>query len=319
MNNQKSNNKKQGEASNKNTYVFLGIALGTLSLAGLGYWYFKGRKQNDGENNESYSVNQEVEQSETTATPSYIPAPNISNPVNSFPIKFGSKGDLVKQIQNELLKKYGKAILPKYGADGYYGKELESALISKGFPKTIDLAEFNKILAINTKGSEPNTTNSSELATSTKEKIDIAKNVWLFCTTKNLSKLLEQLKRIKTVEDYKGVNDLFKTIRLDGVRQTIVNGTLNSFSDDTSKQLIRQEFIRVGLKYDGDKWSLSGLYSRQLKTKVPTTIRSFSNAELTVPENTLLGVEITSFGGITTFKTINHELLTVPTNHIKYV
>ena len=30
--------------SNKKTYVVLGIALGTLSLAGFGYWYFKGRK-----------------------------------------------------------------------------------------------------------------------------------------------------------------------------------------------------------------------------------------------------------------------------------
>ncbi|MBK6834055.1 MAG: hypothetical protein IPG89_07195 [Bacteroidetes bacterium] len=138
-------------------------------------------------------------------------------------------------------------------------------------------------------------------------------------TYKNLTKLLEQLKRIKNVEEYKGVNDLFKTIRLFGVRQTIVNGTLNNFSDDTSKQLIRQEFIRMGLKYDGSKWSLSGVYSRQLITNSPTTIRSNSNAELDVPENTLLGVEIKSIGGLTTFKTINHELLTVPTKHINYV
>jgi|JI10StandDraft_1071094.scaffolds.fasta_scaffold09366_18 peptidoglycan hydrolase-like protein with peptidoglycan-binding domain len=319
MEKNKSNTGKEKGKSNKKTYVVLGITLGTLSLAGLGYWYFKGRKGAKVENTDSDLFQQVANESSSTTSAShtYSSAPKTSMSNTGFPIKFNSKGELVKQIQNELIKKYGEQILPKYGADGHYGKELEAALTSKGFSKTIDFAKFNKILALNTTSSTPAA--AIPPSSSTTNKIDIAKNIWLHTTYKNLQKLLEQLKRIKNVEEYKGVNDLFKTIRLFGVRQTIVNGTLNNFSDDTSKQLIRQEFIRMGLKYDGSKWSLSGVYSRQLITKSPTTIRSSSNAELHVPENTLLGVEIESIGGLTKFKTINHELLTVPTKHIQYV
>lgn len=45
---------------------------------------------------------------------------------SSFPIKQGSKGALVKEFQGYILKKDPKA-LPKYGADGAWGKETEDA------------------------------------------------------------------------------------------------------------------------------------------------------------------------------------------------
>lgn len=306
--------------SHKKTYVVLGITLGALSLAGLGYWYFKGRKGasvEDKDNDLFHQAANESSESSASSTSSYVPKTNTPKTISSsgFPIKYNSKGELVKQIQNELIKKYGVQILPKYGADGHYGKELEAALTSKGFAKVIDITEYNKILALNS----TTTPAANPASTTTDTKIDIAKNIWLYASTKNLTKLLEQLKRIKTVEEYTGVNELFKTIRLNGIRQTIVNGTLSSFSDDTSKQIIRAEFLRMGLKYDGAKWSLSGIPERRLITKVPTTIRSFSNAALDVPANTLLGVEVGRTGDRTTFRTINHELLTVPSKHIQYV
>lgn len=318
MNTQKSDKANQSKRSNKKVYVVLGITLGALSLAGLGYWYFKNKREDVNELEESNIPEHKVEETSIPAIQQpKISAPKTSTPTSKFPIKYGSKGELVKQIQTELIKKYGAQIMPKYGADGYYGKEMETALTSKGFAKVIDVAEYNRILALNTTTTP--VTNTASAAITTDTKIDIAKNVWLYASTKNLTKLLEQLKRIKTVEDYKGVNELFKTIRLNGIRQTIVNGTLSSFSDATSKQIIRAEFLRMGLKYDGAQWSLSGIPERRLITKMPTTIRSFSNAELDVPANTLLGVEVGKTGDRTTFKTINHELLTVPTKHIQYV
>lgn len=45
---------------------------------------------------------------------------------SSFPIKQGSKGALVKEFQGYILKKDPTA-LPKYGADGDWGKETEDA------------------------------------------------------------------------------------------------------------------------------------------------------------------------------------------------
>jgi peptidoglycan hydrolase-like protein with peptidoglycan-binding domain len=276
MANKRKNKTVNKSQSNKKTYVVLGIALGTLSLAGFGYWYYKGRKGATVENKDT-DLFHNIANNETTNSPIHNTKPSTSTSNNSFPIKLNSKGDLVKQIQNELIKKYGNTILPKYGADGYFGKELETALISKGFSKTIDLANFNKVIALNTSVSEPLVIPPIKgLSEAAQEKIDIAKNIWLYSITKNLTALLEQLKRMASIDEYKGVNDLFKTIRLQGVRQTIVNGTLNSFSDDTSKQFIRQEFTRIGLKYDGDKWTLSGFFKRQIFTKHPTVIRNRS-------------------------------------------
>lgn len=315
-------NKTPNKTSNKKPLIVLGITLGTISLAGLGYWYFIGRKDAT-ENNETANTTNNTNNEDVPK----LPKPNnsthqVSIPIkDNFPLQLKSKGDKIKQIQNELIKKYGKDILPKFGADGQFGKELETALVSKGFSKIIDADSFAKLLALNSVApvSPPITEPKKGLSEENSNRIDIAKNLWLNTATKKLNPLLDQLKRIKTVEEYKAVNDLFKTIRLKGIRQTIVNGTLNSFTDATSKQLIRQEFYRIGLKYDGDKWTLSGFFKRQLIAKQNTTIRSNTGAELEIPENTLLGIEVESINGITSFQTITNELLTVPTKHIDYV
>jgi hypothetical protein len=270
-------------SSAKKTYILLGVALGTLSLAGFGYWYFKGRKGAVIANMDTDLFHNLSDESvtkpstHTKPTTSKTPLTNIS-----FPLKLHSTGELVKQVQNELIKKYGASLLPKYGADGKFGKELETALSSNGFSTTIDLTEFNKIITLNTPlpsapSTQPTTPAlASNLPPAVIDKIDIAKNLWQFATTKNLTKVIEQLKRIDDKEEYKGVNDLFKTIRLRGIRQTIVNGLLNSFQDDTAKQLIRQEFTRIGLTYDGDKWVLSGIYNHQVfATKTNAHLNSF--------------------------------------------
>lgn len=324
MENKQSNTGKEKGKSNKTTYVVLGISLGVLSLAGLGYWYFKGRKGTTVEDKEEDLFHQVANETTNTAATTYSQSPfpkstasSAYAPNNSFPLKKGSKGALVKQVQESLIKLYGAGILPKYGADGDFGTETVNALKNKGYKEVIDLTEFTKIITAT--GASPVTPPTVSSGLSATDAVDIAKKLNTNSAVPNLTAVLTQLKRIQRVSDYTTVNELFKTLYLRGVRQTIVNGVLGSFSDDTSKQMIRAELIRIGLKYDGVKWSLSGLCSRQVITKTPTTIRNHSNAELDVPENTLLGVEVGSVGGMTTFKTINHELLTVPTKHIQYV
>jgi hypothetical protein len=323
MEKKQSNTGKEKGKSNKTTYVVLGISLGVLSLAGLGYWYFKGRKGTKVEDKEedlfhqvaNESSNATTNYSQSTSPKSTTPKTSVSN--ISFPLKKGSKGALVKQAQEALIKLYGAGILPKYGADGQFGTEMTNALKSKGYKEIIDLTEFTKIISAT--GTNPAIVSTLSSGLSNVDAVDIAKKLYINSAVPKLTPVLAELKRIKTIQDYTAVNELFKTLILRGVRQTIVNGVLGSFSDDTSKQLIRAEFIRMGLKYDGAKWSLSGIPQRQLITKVPTTIRSLCNAELDVPENTLLGLEVGTTHDRTTFKTLNHEILTVPTKHIQYV
>ncbi|MGZ4038061.1 MAG: hypothetical protein ACXVPQ_09565 [Bacteroidia bacterium] len=101
----------------------------------------------------------------------------------------------------------------------------------------------------------------SALTSAVKDRIDIAKNIWLYCTTKKLDSVLSQLDRITNVAEYIKVNALFKTIPLKGKKQTIVTGVLSSFTDSTSKQLINTALRKIGLKYNDDSgvWSLSGI------------------------------------------------------------
>lgn len=63
-------------------------------------------------------------QSQEPQTPSTLPE---SNSKGEYPIKKGSKGSGVKKIQDILLQIDANA-LPKYGADGDFGKETEAAL-----------------------------------------------------------------------------------------------------------------------------------------------------------------------------------------------
>lgn len=56
---------------------------------------------------------------------------------DNFPLKRGSYGPKVKELQNALLR-YNSKILPKYGADSSFGKETENALLSILHKKTVD-------------------------------------------------------------------------------------------------------------------------------------------------------------------------------------
>jgi len=62
----------------------------------------------------------------TPTPPEIKPKPPV-RATDSFPLKRGSKGAKVKELQKYILQKDSKA-LPKFGADGGFGKETEDAL-----------------------------------------------------------------------------------------------------------------------------------------------------------------------------------------------
>ena len=249
--------------------------------------------------------------------PTYIPPPKASSNVNSsiytappaatssgtpgFPLKKGSKGENVRQLQQALIAKYGKSILPKYGADGDFGSETLAALKKAGLPETVNESTFYVL----TQGSKPDTGN-------------LGKALYDAAAAKNYSKALSLLKQLQSVDDYTKANEVFKTYRLGSVRQTIVNGLLTTFSTAAQKEAIRLEFLRMGLQYDGSKWSLSGFDGLPVMTIEPTTVWTSATEGVKVPARMVLGNEISKRLDYTLFENGGKYFL-VHTKSIQYL
>jgi hypothetical protein len=76
----------------------------------------------------------EPEKGKPDVTPTPTPTPN---PSAGYPLKKGSSGRLVSSVQQWILKIDSK-LLPRFGADGQFGRETEDALQKLIGKKTID-------------------------------------------------------------------------------------------------------------------------------------------------------------------------------------
>lgn len=207
--------------------------------------------------------------------PVFIPKQESSIPKSGFPLKRGSKGEKVRALQQSLIDKYGKKIMPRYGADGDFGSETINALKKLNLPTVIDESTYNVLVQ-----------GSSE------DKSNLGQKLYQAAVKRDFNTALSLLKKISSKEDYRTVSDQFKTYYLNGVRQTLVNGMLNVFNSDAQKQAIRFEFIRMGLQYDGNKWSLSGFDGRPLMTTQPTKVWINATTGVDVAPRTVLGNEV---------------------------
>lgn len=300
--------KENIQKSNKGKYILIG--LGLVAIAGTAYYFVNRNKSNQGFISDDIlapSVDTKPEKSASSGGSS-----------SGFPLKKGSRGELVKNIQQMLIKKYGVAILPKYGADGQWGTEMDTALISQGLPTYIEADTFTKLI---TSGSVPATAAPS----TDKPKFDpalLASNLRLAILDDNLSKALTSLSKIFTVQGYTKVNDEFKKTRIDGVRKTIVNALLTKFYDESEKKKLNEQFYRMGLKYDGSQWSLSGLgqiLCDQIKSISPTRVWNEKGTAINVPRQAILGEFIDGKNGVTKFRTMDGKVLFTNTKCICYV
>lgn len=241
---------------------------------------------------------------DTTGTKSSKTKSTSSGSGDGFPLKKGSKGDNVRQLQQALISKYGSSILPKYGADGDFGSETQNALKKKGLPTIVSESIFNVI----TQGGGADKSSLSSLA----------QKLYKAATAKNLNSVISLLKNIDNKDDYQQVSNAFMQQRLHGVRQTLVNGLLNSFSSEDQKQKIRMEFIRMGLQYDGSKWSLSGFDGKPIVTKEPATVWVTATESVQVPAMMVLGNEVTQRLDFTLFEN-NNQYFLVKTQSVKYL
>jgi hypothetical protein len=225
-----------------------------------------------------------------------------------FPLSKGSKGVTVRRMQQALMEKYGKSVLPNYGADGDFGQETATGLKQHGLPATIDESTFNVII----KGT------SAEGAAETSKIVNLAEKLYQAAIAQKLDSVLSLLKSITDKDGYQQASNSFMQYRVNGVRQTLVNGLLNSFASESQKQQIRMEFLRMGLQYNGDKWSLSGFGGRAIVTIAPATVWASSTETAKVPANMALGTEIARKMDFTLFEN-NRKYFLVKSTLVKYL
>jgi hypothetical protein len=129
------------------------------------------------------------------------------------------------------------------------------------------------------------------------------------------------LKQIKNVSGYTAVNTIFKKTRINFVRKTLVTALLDRFNSSSKKKQINAELYRIGLKYDGSQWALSGFYGLgidQLITIEPTHIWDDEGRKMNVPIATILGEYLDANNGVTEFETLDRRRLFVKTTSISY-
>ncbi len=146
----------------------------------------------------------------------------------------------------------------------------------------------------------------------------LAKALHSTISKKDYSKSLLLLKAIKNTKDYSAVNKVFEKYLLNGVRQTLVTALLNTYTLELQRQMLRKSFLSMGLKYDGKKWTLSGAENSEilLITTRPTKVYKNPNSGVKVPENMVLGRQVTKRGQHTLFETDN-QLFLVESNAVK--
>ncbi|MBI3133631.1 MAG: hypothetical protein HYZ14_03050 [Bacteroidetes bacterium] len=308
MEKKKGNTKQLEKKSNTGKYILIGF--GIVALAG-GIYYMANRNKSTSSMVSDDLLFPTAEEDEPKSSAS------SGGSSSGFPLKKGSRGELVKNIQQMLIQKYGAAILPKYGADGVWGSEMDTALIAKGLPTNIDADAFTQLIT---------TTNIPATTTTTdKPKFDpvlLATNLRLAILDNNLDKALTSLSKIFTVKGYTTVNEEFKKTRINGVRKTIVNALLTKFYQDAQKKKLNEQFYRMGLKYDGSQWSLSGvgqILCDQIKSIAPTRVWNAKGTAINVPRHTVLGEFLDGRNGITRFQTLDGQILYTNTKCICYV
>lgn len=300
---------KKGKAGLKPAKIFL-YALGVAALGGGAYLVY------DRMRNKSASTNNLLTSKSDPGTiiiNNNLPATSAAKTSTSllrkdnFPLKSGSRGARVTQLQQALASIIGMdAINVNGGIDGIFGSGTANALKMAGYPSTIDEATFNKIISRNTPSTGFNA-------------LEVANSLYVAAQNAELSTVLFNLQQIRSVSHYTSVNNYYKTKGF--ISKTIVTDLLdNSFSkNESAKQEIKSEFLRIGLKVDSQgKWSLSGFGYRDLITIRETLVTDTQNNKIPVHRNTILGDEVKVANGFTWFRSLDNAILQVPTQDVKY-
>lgn len=297
---------KQGKPGLKPGKIFL-YALGVAALGGGAFLVYDRLRKNPTTN-----LLTSKSDPETIIINNNLPASIVSSASSilrkdNFPLKRGSRGARVTQLQQALASIIGiNAMNANGGIDGIFGPGTANALKMAGYSETIDQATFNKIIGSNTLPTGLNA-------------LEVANTLYVAAQRSDLSVVIFNLQQIKSVPDYTAVNNYYKTKGF--ISKTIVTDLLdNAFSsNESAKQEIRNEFLRMGLKVDSQgRWSLSGFGYRDLITIRETLVTDNQNIKIPVHMNTILGDEVKVANGYTWFRSLDNSVLQVPTQDVKY-
>ncbi|MFL5763560.1 MAG: peptidoglycan-binding protein [Bacteroidia bacterium] len=284
------------------------FSLGTLALGTLAFFGIKHFKKQK-ENNDTTDQTTDDLDTET----------NIQNPANTkpypglpaagagdtFPLRNGSKGAKVRSLQQALIRTYGAGILARYGADGVFGSELTAALRSKGYGVPLQESDFFLI----TEGKKEEAQTPAPLVTF--DPGASAKALYGAILTKDFNTAIILLKGIRSTTDYALVSEQLKTYRINGVHQTLVNAMLSTFTEAVQKAKVQEAFKNIGLKYDGAKWSLSGLdgINQKWMRTTRSCIAYHDGLSYNFPTGKLVGPKVKTAGKWTYFRLFDTELI----------
>lgn len=316
--------------ANKKKGAGMYILVGAVVLAiGTGVYYFATRTKDAKEPNNDFEP-----ESTPPAPVQQAVTPRTTSSYNSsgFPIRNGSRGQYVRQLQLALIDRYGSSILPRYGADGDWGSETTNALISKGLPTVIDSAPMLQAVISKISKKETNSQSSSSASSGSTSKNNItsvarAKKIAGYfryaIKKKDFKNVNYLLSLLKTPDDYSVVSEFFKSQDMhDGTKRTLLIGVFRFFKDKYYQENITEHFKRMGLKERNGKWTLSGLGNilyDQIKVVRTSKIWNAAKQTMQVPKNTILGEFISANHGVTKFRTIDGKLLFTSTENVRYV
>jgi hypothetical protein len=146
---------------------------------------------------------------------------------DSFPLKSGSKGAKVRQLQEALKEKHPAAIPKGFKAD-VFGKMTAAVLKKSGYPATVDESTFNVIVQ-NVKPTE--------------EKL--AGQLYKYVIALDFNTVLQLLSAIQTPEQYSQTSKKFMNFYPLGSRPTLVTKLMTTFKEETQQQQLRQSFLRM--------------------------------------------------------------------------
>jgi hypothetical protein len=302
---------------NKKGWFLLGFgALATGILSYFGFQYWKKNKTESSDTNVPDFKTAPIKKSVTKPVSKPKQKAKLNSPIKPsptastaettqetpvFPLKNGSKGERVKNLQQALIQKHGKGILPKNGANGIFGTELQAALKKLKLPETINETLYHVLV----KSTEFDAYKTAMLLNAAAQ-------------SKDFTKAMPLLRSIKDSNVYQAVNKFYLNFFTAGVRQTLVNAMLNTFKNENQREVVRLEFVRMGLKYDGKKWSLSGIENKPLLiTILPTKVWKNAKESVSVPVNMVLGKELDRRGNFSVFEN-ERDYFLVESKHVKY-
>lgn len=299
--------KRKAKSSISPERAFL-YGVGVLAIGGAVYFTGKQLLQKKEYSNDTNDTNVTIQVSESTPT-----AKRLASASDTFPLKTGSRGSRVLQLQQGLQKILGAKALEQYTKiDGIFGSGTARALKAAGLPASINEDTFNSIAGKD---------RFIPLPVQTPQ--NLGSKLYIYATGKNFDGVMTILQQLNSTADYSAANNAFVGSQIFSVSKSIVTYLLEEAFpyNQLAKDQLKAEFLRMGLKQnDAGKWSLLGFSGyNDLVTIIDTYVLAANGSRIPVNRNTILGEQTTIKNGMTGFRSIDGGNFSVPTGHVTYV